>query len=145
MHKIAIASSLAVLLLGCILGERPPASCSVSLLYPAARQGVAKLTATDTEVKEALSVINNILVTRGFSLDPTPPKEPNLVANYLKLGGTGPGPGRGPKVFLETDRLKVVVLGGGSMNAPLSAANRDLCAALRVELRKHFGSDRVTE
>src|SRR5438552_3545421 len=104
MNKITSIACLAALLLGgCILGERPPASCAVSVSFPVLEQQEAgRLTGNDPRVQEALKLIDVVLNSHGFTRDagPLPGNEPNLFATYAKDIGKGFGPGRGPNVYL---------------------------------------------
>ena len=146
MKKItALCCVLLLFLTGCYLGDRIT-SQTVSLNFPAAQgQDKVSLAVSDSQVQEALKLIDNVLVSDGFVRDPNPPGANNssLIASYSKYSGTGPRPIGGPSVYFRCDSLDVRVVQGGHMNAPVSSATKEICNSLRKELSNRFGAQRV--
>jgi hypothetical protein len=123
-----------------------PASRTVSLNFPAAHgQDKVSLTVSNTQVQEALKVIDGVLVSRGFVRDPNLPGEgdPSFIASYSTYTGAGLRPIGGPSIYFKDNRLDVVVVEGSNLNSPVSTATKKICKSLRKELISRYGAERV--
>ncbi len=147
MNKIpALGCAFLLFLAGCCFGDRVAASRTVSLHFPASEnQSKVSFSANDTQVQEALNLIDRVLSTRGFVREASRAdmKEQGLVSSYAKFSGTGLRAAGGPSVYVEGDRLRIVVVEGGNRNEPLSRMSKQLCELLRSELSGRYGSKRV--
>ena len=141
----ALGCVLLLLLTGCYFGDRVPASRTVSLRFPAPSGLQMVLSVNDKQVQEALHVIDTVLTADGLARDPNSPtaNEPDLVAIYARYNSTGQRAVGGPSVYFRGNRLEVVVIDGGNMNAPLSEATKKICCSLMKELSNRYGANRV--
>jgi hypothetical protein len=116
----------------------------VALSFPAsASQGTVSVSVSDTDVQEALKVIDSALVSHGFTRDPSPPEAgvQGFIASYARRGKDGLIPlGDNPLVWFHGGRLEVVFAGG---RVPISASMKTSIDMLRKELSSHYGSERV--
>jgi hypothetical protein len=136
---------LSLLLTGCFFGDRVPASRTVSFRFPAPSRLQTGLSVNDKQVQEALQVIDTVLTADGLARDPNSPtaNEPDLVATYAGYNSTGQQAVGGPSVYFRGNRLEVVVIDGGNMNAPLSEATKKICDSLKKELSSRYGTKMV--
>ena len=136
---------LSLLLTGCFFGDRVPASRTVSLRFPAPSGPQSGLLVNDRQVQEALHVIDMVLIADGLARDPNSPttNEPDHVAIYTRYNSTGQRAVGGPSVYFRGNRLEVVVIDGGDMNAPLSEATKMICDSLKKELSSRYGAKMV--
>jgi hypothetical protein len=142
---VICAFALLLSVTGCLFGDRVAPPRTVSLRFPAPSGQPSGLSASDTQVQDALRVIDTVLTADGRTRDPNPPaaNEPGLVASYAKNNGTGPRPVDNPNVYLRGDRLEVVFTEFWNRSGHLSAATKKVCDSLQKELSSHYGADRV--
>ncbi|EEF63317.1 hypothetical protein Cflav_PD5952 [Pedosphaera parvula Ellin514] len=147
MNKIfAICCAFLLFQAGCYLGDRAATTQMVSLNFPVPEgQTKASFSVNDSEVQEALKLIDSVLVSAGFVRESIPPvaNQQDPVATYSKYKGTGPRPVGGPRVYFRDDRLDVVLVEGGNRNAPVSTATKEICNSLQRELSSRYGAKRV--
>lgn len=139
------ALSFCVLLLVCTgCPERPIQSRIVALSFPASlSQGTVTVSVSDTDVQEALKVIDSALISHGFTRDSNAPEAvaQGFIAGYSRRDKDGLIPlGDNPGVWLHDGRLEVVFAGG---RVPISASMQASVDMLRKELSSHYGSKRV--
>ena len=141
----ALGCTLMLLLAGCF-GDRVAARRTVSLKFPV-RDGQSRirLSVDDAQFLEALRIIDTVLKSKGFARDPNVQAEngQGFVASYAQYNGTGPRPIGGPMVYLEGDRLNVVVVNGGNRDERLNTTAKEICELLRRELSFRYGSKGV--
>jgi hypothetical protein len=94
----------------------------------------------DPEVQTALKIIDRVVASDGFA----PTTNPNFIVpdslvTYVKSNPDGMVMAHGPSVSLEDGRLVVTIAGRGG----LSTESKRLLKAIKTELRKEYGSDRV--
>jgi hypothetical protein len=140
-----VCALLVVLLTGC--PEPPVTSRSVSLSFPMPeKQTKVSLAVSDTEVQEALKLIDAVLVSNGFVRDQNPDNATvqGFVASYSKLNNEGlrrldelPG------VYLKGNRLEVVFSEGRHPSGQLSASTKQILDLLNDKLSSHYGADKV--
>ncbi len=122
------------------------ASRIVSLSFQASvSQSEVSPSVSDLEVKQALKVIDDSLVSHGFVRDLNPPEAHGhgFVASYSKFDDEGLVRLR-PLVWLVGDRLEVVFAEGRVPGGRISTATKATVNMLRTEMRSHYGSRRVT-
>ena len=136
MNKTLIALGCVVLLLltGCVFGD-PTAVRSVSLNFQVPEgQSKVSLSVSDTQVQEALKLIDGVLVSRGFHRDLHPlaaeDQARGIIAFYGICG-----------VSLRENRLTVGFL---EFHAQRSSVHvRKTCNLLKDKLSSRYGADRV--
>ncbi len=142
-----VVAVLALLpLTGCWLGDRFATSRTVSLTFPVpAGQSKVSLSVTNSEVQEAVKVIDAVLTSERLRRDPNPPRQnvPGFIASYTTWNGTGPRPPNGSSVCLQDGTLSVLVLEWANRSGQLSTEGKRLCKSLRAELRKRYGAGKV--
>ena len=148
MNKTLTVFGCAILLLaaGCFFGDRVAPPRTISLNFPAPTgQGKVSLSVKDTQVQEAMRVIDTVLTADGLTRDPNPPtaNDPGFIASYARYNGTGPRPVGNPDVYLKDDRLEVVFTEFWNRSGHLSAATKKSCDSLRKELSNRYGAERV--
>lgn len=131
MNRFTI--SLLLLLAGCSLGDRSAVRI-VSLQFSAAQNANTPL---DKELQDALTVIDQVLVSNGLTQIPSPPAgfSDGAMRHYQ-----GP-PTRGCSISMYDQRLKVLFLEFGEPHS--TEPVKRLCATLEKELESHYGSQRV--
>lgn len=122
-------------------------SRTVSLSFPVPKeQNKVSLSVDDTEVKEALKLIDNVLTSDGFIRDQNPDNSTvqGFVASYSKMNEEGlrridelPG------VYIRDNRLEVVFTAGRNPSGYLSVSAKKLLDSLRTKLSDRFGSQSV--
>jgi len=145
---LALCAVAALLLLtGCWLGDRFFTARTVAVNFPApAGQNTVALSVDDTQVQDALRVIDTVLSAQGFHQGTNAPtqSEQGLVVGYTRYTGEGPSPlDVGPTVYLKTNRLEVVVMEWGNRSGHLTTEGKRLCKSLRDELSKRYGAGKV--
>ena len=145
MKRLAALSCALVLLTGCP-EPRFHSGRIVSLTFPA-QTGESKviLSAQDSQVQEALRIIDSVLVGDGFARDSKRPagSEPNLVASYARFTADGLREVGTPDVYLKDNRLEIVIVELGNRTGRPSAASKKICTTLQKELSNRFGAQRV--
>jgi hypothetical protein len=147
MNKLLAACCVVMLLhTGCNLGDRAPASKTVFLSFPAKADGsTIGLSVDSTQVQEAISLVDKILVGDGFVCDTNPPNKNThgMISSYSRLTESGLKSVGGPSVFYRNSQLEIVVVEGGNLNDSISAGTTRVCELLRSELVKQYGDKRV--
>jgi hypothetical protein len=150
MKKSAILSCAAVLLFltGCFLAERPITRRAVSLDFAVpVEQSKMSLAVSDTEVQEALKIIDAVLVSDGLgSKDPASSvsSESGYVCGYFRRIGMDPRPIGGADVYLKGNRLDVRFIEFGNRSGHFSPATQSILKKLQKELSGRFGARRVS-
>jgi hypothetical protein len=126
--------------------EPPMASKTVSLALPASQANVT-VSVDAPEVGEALALINNALVSKGFLQDTNPPEKAvqGFLASYSRPDGEGLIPlWDHPLVWFHDGRVDVVFAEGRHTSGYASSATRATVEFLRAELSNRYGRKRVT-
>ncbi len=146
MRHVLLFCALLLTCTGC--PKAPYMHRTVALkLPPSSAQTSITLSAQGTEVQEALSVINNALMSKGFLRVTNPPEAaiPGFLAGYSTRSTNGLVPLGAPIVWLKDDRLEVVFgEGRRGVSGPLSAETRQTADFLKQELIAHYGKKRVS-
>lgn len=139
-----IFSIFALLVLEGCFGDRVPTPRTISLSFPAPA-GAASLSVNDTQVQEALRVIDVVLSADGLTRDPNPPdqSQPGFIASYTKNDTAGLRIPDNPYVYLRSNCLEITFEEFGIGRAHISAAARRTCDSLQKELAARFGAKRV--
>lgn len=146
MNKLTAAgwAALLILLTGC--PEPPHAARAVSLSFATrSGQGAPGLPANDSEVRDALNLIEAVLASNGFVRDQNPSMATvqGFVASYTKFDDHGIRLFVFPCVYLRDDQLQVVLSEGRRSGGRLSPATNEILTRLRIELTSRFGAQRV--
>lgn len=122
---------------GCHLGDHGVVSIVSFNLAPTAGQTRVTLSVNDSQVQEALGVIDGVLVSKGLQQIPTPPAghSDGAIRHYK-----GP-PTRGCNISIRDQRLLVVFLEFGERQS--SEPVKRICSSLKEELDRRYGSQRV--
>ena len=144
MRKLTGFTCALLLLTGC--PEPPVASRTVSLGFPVpAGQTKVSTSVKDSEVREAMKVIDSVLTSYGFVRDKNPDmgSAPGFVASYSKFNEESLRLFVFPIVYLKGDRLEVVCSEGRRPGGRLSPATNKMLTSLQKDLSNRFGSQNV--
>jgi len=140
------AAGALLLLTGCWLGDKffTARIVTVNFSAPTGQKSVT-LSVEDTQVQDALRVIDMVLTSQGFHENTNAPaaNEPNPVVSYTRYIGTDLRPLDGPAVWFRTNRLEVVIMERGNRSGHLTADGKRICKSLQTELRKRYGVGKV--
>lgn len=144
---IILVFSLPLILCGCIWsGEHPYFARTVSINFPKPEPpSAATLTVTDTDVKSAVIIIENILTTNGFEYEPRPDlKNVNgFVAAYVKLETPTLRSGTLPEIYFQNNRLSLIIAELGNRSDRPSEITVHVSELVRSSLGARFGENRV--
>jgi hypothetical protein len=148
MNKTLTIFCCAILLVaaGCFFGDPVAPPRTVALNFPApAGQSKVSLSVSDTQVQEALRVIDIVLTADGLTRDTKPPaaNDGGLIASYARDNGTGLRSVPDPNVYLKGDRLEIIFFQFWNHSGHISEFTKKSCNSLRKELSSRYGSDRV--
>ena len=135
---------LALLCAGC--PEPPIATRTVLLRFPELdAQSKVSLSVNDTEVQEALKLIDSVLASDAFVREQHPEMatKEGFVASYAKFTDDGLRLFVFPVVYLKGNQLEFIISEGRSPGGHLSPASDKSLKLVRTELSKRFGSKRV--
>jgi hypothetical protein len=109
-------------------------------------QTKVSLAVSDTEVQEALKLIDAVLISNGFVRDQNPDNATvqGFVASYSKLNSEGlrrldelPG------IYLIDNRLEVVFSEGRNPSGHSSTSAKQMLDLLKDKLSSRYGADKV--
>ncbi len=135
---------LALLCAGC--PEPPIATRTVWLRFSELdAQSKVSLSVNDTEVQEALKLIDSVLASDGFVREHHPELETKegFVASYTKFTDEGLRLFVFPVVFLKGNQLEFIISEGRRPGGHLSPASDKALKLVRMELSNRYGSKRV--
>lgn len=131
---LALGCGLLFFMAGCDLGE-PTAHRTVTLDFPASNERTnASISAKDPEVQEALSIIDNVLVSAGFPRDGKPPgpedQDQGIIVTYGRYA-----------VSLRHRELTVSFFESGKRHSSPIVVRTS--SSLKDKLSDRFGAQRV--
>jgi hypothetical protein len=135
---------LLVLITGC--PEAPIKARKIVISFPIDNQASLTLTATDTEVRDALKLIDDVFVSNGFVREEKPPDvtNPGFLATYAKLDSEGRrNLGQIAWVYLETNLIEVAFPEGRQPTSAVRASVTNMLDLLKTKLKGQYGSDRI--
>jgi hypothetical protein len=145
MRSILFLCSLVVICTGC--PEPRPANRIVSVNFPSqVSPSKVSPSVSDSEIKEAATVIDEALVSNGFVRDSNPPEKgmQGFIATYSRFNSEGLiRLSDNPLVWLHDGRLEVVFSEGRIRGGDVSATTKATIEILRTALATHYGSKRV--
>jgi hypothetical protein len=146
MRSLRLIGQLACLLLLCSgCPEAPNRYRQVSLTFPAPEgSATVSLTVTSTEVRQALSVIDEALRSKGFVKVGSPLEAPNpeFICAYSQ-DSAGPARLGEPWVYLRGGKLEIIFAEGRGNSPAYDTSARATARFLAEVLRNHYGKDRV--
>jgi hypothetical protein len=113
---------------------------------PVENQNSVSLSINDTEVQDALKLVDDVLVSDGFKReqDPNDLGTQDFVAGYSKLDSEGLRRlGEMARVYFKTNMLEVVFLEGRHPSADVRMSANRVLDLLKNKLSNRYGSDRV--
>ena len=142
MRKLlfTLGCSFLFLVNGCLFGDRI-ASGRIMLNFPKERQMTEALSVNGPEVQDALTYLQTIMSSEGFSLQAyhSPPLEDGRIADYR---GAPEVPIR-CKVYLRENRLEVLVMETHFSHSGSSPSVEAVCEKLGEKLEHRYGNRRV--
>jgi hypothetical protein len=142
---VPVCALLVMLLTGC--PEPPVVSRSVSLSFPVPEKpSKVSLYVSDTEVQEAVKLIDAVLVSNGFVRDQNPDNATvqGFVVSYSKLNNEGLRRlDESPGIYLKDNQLEVIFSEGRNPSGHLSTSTKQMLDLLKNKLSSHYGADKV--
>jgi hypothetical protein len=114
------------------------------LSFPADNQGSVSLAVSDTEVEDALKLVDDALVSSGFMREQNPDNAgvQDFVASYSKLDGEGMRH-ETAGVYLKANLLEVVFPEGRQPSAEKRMSVNKMLDLVKNKLSRRYGTDRI--